>query len=1208
MPKFSVKKPFTVFVAVVLILVMGIVSYTRMTPDLLPSINLPYVVVVTTYPGATPEKVETSVTKPLEQNLATLDDIKSVQSVSNSNFSLVILEFENSVNMDTISSDILQKVNLVEGYWDDMVGTPTIMKLNPNMLPVSVVAVDYEGKDRAELSAFVTDTLTMELEGTNGVASISNAGILEEKINVVINQDKLDKINNRVLASVDSQLADAQVQIEEQIDQVEKGQAELAEQKTALEAGMDELAVQKEELDDAEDAVEQQKSIVTTLKNALIAAKEQLAKGEEVLGEEAYAVVLAEVESLEKQITDAEAQLTEAEKQLTDGAAVIRTTERQLNDGRNQMIDAEKQLTDASGQLQSAKAQIDSQADQVREEADLGDKLTIEMISGILQAQNFAMPAGYIEEDGKNFLVSVGDVISTEKQANNLFLFDTGVDGVGKIYLKDVADVFVSDNAEEIFAKINGNDGVILTFNKQSNYATAEVCESLQEKFAELSEEYEGLEFSILMDQGDYIEVVIDSIISSLMWGAIFSVIILMIFLRDIRPTIITICSIPISLLFAIMLMYFSGISINMISMSGLAVSVGMLVDNSVVVIENTVRLRRLGIPAPKAAVAGAKQVASAITASTVTTVCVFAPIVFTEGLTRELFTDMALTVGYTLVASLIIALTLVPAMSARMLKNTKETESPFFNRMMEKYKSSLRMVLKHKVPVLILALVLLIGSVTAGVAKGFIFFPDMTSPQLQATMEMPKGSTLDETTEAADEAMAIMNKIEGIETVGATMGSGNLFGGSDTQMSVSFYIILDLEADKNSFEVAEEINKLCADLEKGEVKASGSAMGDMTAMMGGAGVSINVYNNDLDALQKAAKDLSDEMKKVEGIDTVESGIQDADKEYHFKVKKTAAMKKGLTVAQVYQAIAAAMSYESTATTMTWENDEYDVIVSSELKPALTTDDIKDLTLEVTGMDGSVQKVKLNDIATLEEKETLKAINRSDQKRYLTVTGVVEEGHNVTLVDSAVREALDKYELPEGTTIKYTGETETIMEALKDMLLMLALGVLFVYLVMVAQFQSLKSPFIIMFTIPLAFTGGLLALLLFNKEISIIAMIGMIMLVGIIVNNGIVLVDYINQLRAEGMEKKEAVVEAGTTRIRPILMTSLTTILGLVVMAFDTSAGTDMMQPLALVCIGGLLYATLLTLYIIPAVYDLMNKDEYKQITDEDLDISDIIT
>ena len=349
-------------------------------------------------------------------------------------------------------------------------------------------------------------------------------------------------------------------------------------------------------------------------------------------------------------------------------------------------------------------------------------------------------------------------------------------------------------------------------------------------------------------------------------------------------------------------------------------------------------------------------------------------------------------------------------------------------------------------------------------------------------------------------------------------------------------------------------------------------------------------------------------MKKVEGIDTVESGIQDADKEYHFKVKKTAAMKKGLTVAQVYQAIAAAMSYESTATTMTWENDEYDVIVSSELKPALTTDDIKDLTLEVTGMDGSVQKVKLNDIATLEEKETLKAINRSDQKRYLTVTGVVEEGHNVTLVDSAVREALDKYELPEGTTIKYTGETETIMEALKDMLLMLALGVLFVYLVMVAQFQSLKSPFIIMFTIPLAFTGGLLALLLFNKEISIIAMIGMIMLVGIIVNNGIVLVDYINQLRAEGMEKKEAVVEAGTTRIRPILMTSLTTILGLVVMAFDTSAGTDMMQPLALVCIGGLLYATLLTLYIIPAVYDLMNKDEYKQITDEDLDISDIIT
>ncbi len=1149
MSRFSVKKPFTVFVAVIIILVTGIVSYTKMTPDLFPNIDMPYVVVVTPYPGATPEKVETGVTRPLEQSLATLTDIKNVQSVSNANYAMVVLEFENSVNMDTISSDILQKINLVEGGFDEAVGSTTIMKINPNMIPVSVAAVSYEGKDRAALSAFVRDTLIPRLEGTTGVASINNSGILEEKVNVVISQDKIDKLNNQILASVNGKLAEAQRELNAQKTKVSDG-------KKKLEEGKNQLAKGREELEKA---------------------KEQLEAGKDFLPPAQY-------EEQAAALTGAEAELAKNEKQM-----------KKTGD----------QLSEADRQLNSAQAQLDAQADQARKSADIGEKITTEMISGILKAQNFSMPAGYIVENGNNVLLSVGDQITTEKQAKNLFLFDTGVDSVGKVYVKDVADVFISDNADDLYAKINGEDGIVLTFSKQSNYATAETCENLQNKFVSLGEEYEGLQFTTLMDQGDYIELVVSSIISSLLWGALFAILVLFLFLRGIKPTLITLCSIPISVVFAVLLMYFSGISINLISMSGLAVSVGMLVDNSVVVIENIVRLRRQGIPAPKAAVAGAKQVAAAITASTLTTVCVFVPILFTDGLTRQLFTDMALTVTYTLAASLIIALTLVPAMSSRLLVKTQTHEGKFFLAVLDRYKTSVTFVLRHKVPVLLLAVVLLAGSIYCSVSKGFIFMPDMSSPQIQASVMMPKGSTLEETKEQADEAIRRIQTVEGVETVGAMMGGNGMMGDTSSQLSVSLYIMLDQENQISSGAIAAKINDLCADM-TGEVSAAGSSMGDFTTAMGGSGVSVKVYSSDLNDLQEAAHGLSDVLSSVQGIEQVESGVQEADKEYHFTVKKTAAMKKGLTVAQVYAAIVDAMTYEDTATTVTWQDDNYDVIVSSEQKEQLSTKDIKNLTLTIDDGNGGSQQVKLNDIADLTEKEALKSIHRENQNRYLTVSGTLQEGYNITKVTDAAKKALSDYELPKGTTIVFDGENENIMDAMADLVLMLFMGIVFVYLIMVAQFQSLKSPFIIMFTIPLAFTGGLLALLLFGKEISVIAMIGMVMLTGIIVNNGIVLVDYINQLREAGASKREAIVEAGMTRMRPILMTSLTTILGLIVMAFGNSTGTDMMQPVALVCIGGLIYATLTTLYIVPVIYDIMNKETYQFISEEDLDISNI--
>lgn len=1220
MSKFSVKKPFTVLVAVILVLVMGIVSFTKMTPDLFPDIDMPYVIVVTPYVGATPEKVEDNVTSPLEQNLATLTDIKNVQSVSNSNYSMIILEFENSVNMDTVSTDILQKINLVEGNWEDTVGTPTIMKINPNMIPIDVVAVDYEGMDRADLSTFIDETLMNKLEGISGVASVDNSGLLEEKVNIVISQDKIDKLNNKILASVNAQLADAENEISSKKQELKDTKSELKDAKTELKDTKSQLKDAKTELLKTE---KQLKEAIPGLEDALTQidagltqvadAKTALEEGKPFMSEEEYNTQFValdtqqkELEKNRKETETALKQSKEGLKQTQDGLKQTEDGIKQTEDGLKQTEDGIKQIDDGMGQLDSASSQLESQAEEAREQAKIGDKITIEMVSNILMAQNFEMPAGYVDDGGNNVLVSVGDSITTVKQAKKLYLFDSGIDEVGKIYLNDVADIFISDNNDDIYAKINGQDGIILSFSKQSNYATATVCENIDKEFAKLSEQYEGLHFTTLMNQGEYIALIVKSIMKSLLMGALFAIIVLFLFLRGIKPTFITICSIPLSILFAITLMYFSGISLNMISLSGLATSVGMLVDNSVVVIENTVRLRRMGVPAPKAAVAGAKQVGGAITASTITTICVFVPIIFTDGLTRELFTDMALTLAYTLIASLIVAMTLVPAMSSRLLRNTRESESQLFNTIMEKYKNFLRGVLRYKFIVLIGALILLVGSAYFSVNKGFIFMPDMSSPQMQASLEMPKESTMEETVAEADKAIKAIETVEEVETVGAMMSGTSLGMSQSAGNSVSFYIMLNGDMSRSNAEIAKEINEKCKDV-KGDFEAQGASMGDFTTALGGSGISIKVYSSDIHELQKVSKDLAKVLSKVEGIAETDDGIEDSDKEYHFKVKKTAAMKEGLTVAQVYTAIVDAMKYEDTATTVTIGENSYEVIVSSEQKDALTAKDIRNLKLTVTGQDGEEKEIKLNDIATLEETETLKAINHDNQSRYLTVSGTLEDGYNITKVTSAAEKAVAEYDMPKGTSIEFGGENETIMDAMKDMMLMLILGILFVYLVMVAQFQSLKSPFIIMFTIPLAFTGGFLSLLLFNKEVSVISMLGMIMLTGIIVNNGIVLVDYINQLRAGGMDKKDAIVEAGATRIRPILMTSLTTIMGLLVMAFGNEMGTDMMQPVALVCIGGLVYATVLTLFIVPAIYDLMNGEKFKHLTEEDLDVSDII-
>lgn len=1303
MPKFSVKKPLTVFVAVLAIVVLGVVAYLKMTPDLMPNMDFPYVILVTTDPGASPETVEADITKPLEQSMATLDRIKNVTSSSMDSVSMVVLEFEDGVNMDTVSVDIQQKINQLKGSWSDTVGDPYVLKMNPSMLPVQVAALSYDGKDITELSDFVTDTLSPKLEGITGVASVTVSGTVQHQLHVILSQKKLDDLSRRLSDAIAKQLDDAAGQLSSARGQVNSAKAAIrsAEESAvrdavtqALTTIQDSLKTMRDSRDQLQDNLReladiQREKARLEAENAPYQARIEAIRHDPSMTEEEKQAAIAEIESDPEYVRiqaelaaldlrmaalgvkwdeavqrakEWKKQLEELEKRLRDletdeGVAKLAD---QVTAGVLTMTDAVTQIISANIQLDSALSQIDQGLQTLEEsrstalsQADLSSSLSLPTITALLTAQNFSMPAGYLKEDGVNYMVSVGDAIDTRQDLEDLVLFDLGMDGMDHIRMKDVADVAITDNSSEIYDKLNGKDGVIVSFNKQSTYATAEVSDNINSRFRELEAEYEGLSFVPLMDQGDYIYLIINSILSSLGWGALFSVLILYLFLRDLRPTVITLCSIPISVIFAVVLMYFSGVTINMISLSGLAVAVGMLVDNSVVVIENIYRLRAKGATVIQAAVSGARQVLGAITASTLTTVCVFLPIVFVEGITKQLFTDLALTMTYSLLASLIVALTLVPAMASGMLRKEKPQKPGLLDRVYPAYRKAVSWSLRHRAVVLLLSLVLLLGSAGATLARGFAFMPNIDMNTVNLTVSMPEGCTREQAVSLADEVLRRAAQVENVETVGAMMSSSGSSGGMDmtSMMSsgggaydVTAYITLTEGA--SGAKAGQQIEAACTGMDC-TVTASG-AMDSYMTYLTGSGVALNVYGSDMEQMQSAAKTLAAKLATVPGTENVSDGLEQAATALHLSVDRNAAMEKGLTVAQVYMAVASALTDTDSSLSLTLDGLDVSVSIQSPEESRMTREKLMDLEIDpsamsamssmmsaasgsgsmsgmsgmssgsgsMSGMSGmssgstsavqAAEPVRLGDIAKLEETVSLNTIHRDQQRRYITVSADVADGYNVTKVTTAAQAAIAEVDLPQGITASFQGENEAIMDAIEQLLLMLLLGIVLVYLVMVAQFQSLRSPLIVMFTIPLAFTGGFLALLLAGIEVSVVSLVGFVMLVGVIVNNGIVLVDYINQLRLEGMGRREAIIEAGVTRLRPILMTSLTTILGLVVMAFGKDVGTALMQPVALVCIGGLLYATLMTLLVVPCMYDILSRRDLRKVNEEELQLLDL--
>ncbi len=1231
--KFSVKKPLTIVLAALMVVLLGVISFTKMRTDLLPEMDLPYVVVVTTYIGASPEKVETGVTKPLESSLSTVSGVHKVTSISQENTSMVIFEFEYGTNMDRVIIDMNNKLGAATAGMEEAVGTPILMQINPDMLPVMIASVDIDGKTAKDITPTVSDAIVPAFERLNGVASVEAMGLIEKQLKVSLSQQKIDALNDRILAAVDSKLAEAQEQLREgeaALEQARKAFEEESAAKTEevtqtgleLEKGKNQLQQGIAALNSALQTAETTKSQLTALRQKLqdligglhqngtdLAASLtdilQQAQALGLLTPEQAAAILAGIggtadslresldgllQTLDDAISEAETGIAEANSQKVALSAKLDEVldgEQKLEQGKlalaTGLADARRQIEDKAAALEQGRLEFEASRDAALEKAEVGGLLTMKTINTLLAASNFSMPAGSLTDEGQQVSVKVGDLFGGTEDVRNLPLLSVPAGDIGTIRLSDVADILETDNAEETYAKINGNDGVLLTMQKQSTASTTEVSDLIRETMQKMEAAEPGLHLTALNDQGQYIHIVTGSVMQNLLMGGLLAILILFLFLHSIRPTFIVAVSIPLSLVLAVVLMYFSGVTLNVISLAGLALGVGMLVDNSIVVIENIVRLRASGMSAANAAVKGAAQVAGAIASSTLTTICVFLPLVFTEGISRQLFTDMGLTIAYSLLASLLIALTLVPTLSSLMLRRAKENSNRIFGRFVNMYARCLSFTLRHKAPVLVGAAVLLGVSVFGATRMGTAFMPETDSNQISVTMTAPDGTSSADTQAISDRMIEKIQDIGGVKTVGA-MQSGD--------QGVTMYVLLQDGKRPTSQEISRQIVEATAGMGC-DVTASGSGM-DISAMSG-SGLQIDITGDDLDTLRRIASDIAALVQDTPGTSEISDGMEKTSPEIRISVDKEKAAAYNLTVAQIYQSIAEALQTQSTATTLSANAGGMPVVVIQSEDRQLQKADL--LAFPLTGTtDAGKESLTLGDVAAVEDAESLQAIRHSDRVRTLSVTAEIDADHNIGLVSRDVQKKLDSYSVPEGYRVVLTGENETINNTLRDLLLMVLLALALIYAIMAAQFQSLLSPFIVMFTIPLAFTGGLLALWVFGFDLSVVAMLGFLVLSGVVVNNGIVFVDSVNQLRLEGMDKHTALIETGRRRIRPILMTALTTILGLFTTALAVGQGADLLQPMAVVIIVGLAYATLLTLFVVPVLYDIFRRRELKQV------------
>lgn len=996
----SVNKPVTITMIILAVILIGGISLTRLPLDLTPEMDMPFLMISTSYSGATPEEVEEQVTRPVESNVATIDGLNNLSSTSSEGNSRVMLEFEYGTNLTEAKNDLRDLISQVESRLPDDADAPRIMNFDPNSQPIMELSV--AGESAVELKRIAEDSIQPSLEQIAGVASAEISGGRSREIRINADQEQMDAYN----------------------------------------LSLDQISA------------------------AVSTSNQSGGLGEVMVGNEELSVrALGEFESFDD----------------LENVEIITSN---------------------------------------------GDKVPLSMLADL---EN-----GYEEVTSLNYL--------------------------------------------------NGQESLGLSIQKQGDSNTVAVASKVENVVERLEEEIPDIDIEITSNTAEYIEDSISSVLQNFVLGGILAVIILYIFLRNFSSTLVIATAIPISILATFALMYFADLSLNIITLGGIALGVGMLVDNSIVVLENIYRQRSLGIGRIDAAKEGASEVANAISASTLTTVAVFIPVIFIEDMLAQLFSSMALTVAFSLLASLFVALTLIPMLSSKVLK-VNQAESKKSNkekRYIKFYKDLLGKSLKHKYKILT-AFIIFFIFFAVGIAADIIpikteYMPASDQGTIRVFAEMTGNSTLEMNNELAQTIHDRLEEIPEIDIFTSRVSS------SRANLTVELLSLEDRDRDVS--EIAEEIRNKTDNIPGASINVSA-----VTSMFGGRGrggegtaVEARIKGPDLDSLLNYGERAEDLINDVEGIRNTNLSLERGNEEIHVRINKNQAQNYGFSDNDIISYVDSALS-GSTITQLTESGEEIDINLKLKDSESTSLRNLEDINL--FSSDG--ETVPLSQLASIEEGRGYSSIERDDQQRYVSLSADIFErplGEVQNDVEDVISEELN---LPSGYTISYGGEAEDMASSFSQLYIAGILAIILVYMVMASQFESLIHPFVIMFTVPLSVIGAVSGLVITGTALSVNGLIGAIMLVGIVVNNAIVMIDYINT-RQDHMSRYEAIIEAAPIRLRPILMTTLTTVLALLPLAIGVGTGAETQQPMAIVVIGGLLFSTILTLVIIPVVYDIVDE------------------
>ncbi|WMJ77334.1 MULTISPECIES: efflux RND transporter permease subunit [unclassified Sedimentibacter] len=1002
--RFSVKKPVTITMMILIVIVLGVVSLSKLQIDLLPQMELPYVMVQTGYSGAGPEEIENLITKPVEQSVATVENIEGMISYSNEGSSLVLIQFAFGTDMDNAMLQLRENIDLIEGFLPDGITSPIVAKLDPSAMPIIQMAVS-SGGDLYNAQKMAEDIIAPRLERIEGTASASVSGGLEKEIEVML-----------------------------------------------------------------------------------------------------------------------------------------------------------------------------------KEEALKGFNLSQAYVTQVIQAANINLPGGSVKKGSNELTVrTIGEFKSIEDIRNLTIPLTTG----GTVRLQDIADVKMADKDQSTITKMDGKEVVQISIMKQSDGNTVNVSKKVNKELEKIKKEYPDLNMISFFDQADYINFAIKNMIRTAILGGVFAVIVLMIFLRSFKTTLVIALSIPISVITTFVILFFTKITLNMMTIGGIALGIGMLVDNSIVVLENIYRNRSLGMDRTTASINGANEVSMAVTASSLTTVAVFLPIVFTGGLAATIFKDFALAIVIALMSSLVIALTLVPMLSSKLVTvrnlESEETQEKKHGPLVVLYKTVLSWSLRHRFITIAASIGLFVASIAMLSSVGAEFFPATDEGIINVSVSLPAGSETEQIDETLKEIQSSIQEIPEVVSIFTQAGSSGIMsmGGSSGTGSMTVILSELNERDRSAKDISDEIRKMVKDVPGAEISVSEASMMMMGMSVGS--ISISIKGDEIDTLKDIGDDFKEIIEKVEGTREVTTSYDDGIPQVQIKADRGIASQYGLTTAQIGSEVNNVLS-GSTVTKFKVDGDELDVILKGDNIYGQSISLLEMLPIQ-TPQGGSVP---LSEIAEISIEKGPISIMRENQTRVLTVSGSVL-GRDTQSVSTEIESLLSKYEMPNGYSYTFGGETEQMEETFTDLAMVMLVAIILVYMIIAAQFESLLQPLSIMFSVPLALSGGFIGLFLAGLPLNVIGIIGLIILVGIVVNNAIVLVDYINNRRNRGEDRTTAIMKAGPIRIRPIMMTALTTILGLVPMAIGIGEGAELTRSMGIVVIGGLSLSTALTLVVVPIMYTIFD-------------------